>query len=114
MDILKHEYLIPIVLVKEKETLNLVKKLKRIAKQQFHLFSDSFGFFQRLRYTCHDVNFKNKDLLVCDLINFSEKLEDYCFPVIIVCDKWTADFVHDNSDVIESTFVVVNYSDLSI
>ena len=114
MDILEHEYLIPIVLVKEKETLKLVEKLKRITKQRIHVFSDNFSFWQRIRYTCHKVSFMNSELLVLDLINFSGKLEDYFFPVIIVCDQWAADFVSDNSETVESAFVAVNYSDLSI
>ena len=112
MDWLQHEYLVPVIIGNGQMAYKAAKKIYRITGIRAHIFAERFTLWERLFYYCHKVSPTSGDLLETSLISFAESLEEYLFPVIILCDGESQDFIRNYSKTVESAYIAVSYDDI--
>lgn len=113
MEYLDHEYLVPIIIGSGKKATTAAKRIKKITGEEVHLFAERFSLWQRLLYRCHRVYPLRADFLLMSLKSFATSLEEYHFPVIILCGDDPEKIVNENIEALESAFVVVRYDEIT-
>ena len=113
MEYLNHEYLVPIIIGSGKNSTTVAKRIRKTTGAEVHLFADNFSLWQRMKYRCHKVAPFKADFLIMSLMAFEKSLEEYYFPVIILCGDDAEQIVNNKIAVIESSFVVVRYDEIT-
>lgn len=113
MKYLDHEYLVPIIIGSGKNATLAAKRIRKITGAEVHLFADRFSLWQRLTYRCYKVQPLKADFLQMSLKSFAASLEEYFFPVIILCGEDAEKIVNKNIESLESAFVVVRYDEIT-
>lgn len=109
MDWTEHEFLVAVFIGNGDSVRRRARDLKRKTGIRPHIFAESFTFWQRLLYNCHTVKLTRRDFLLQSLIRFATELEKYDFPVIVMCDDFSSDFVRACGEDIECYYLAVNY-----
>ena len=112
MKYLDHEYLVPIIIGSSKNATLAAKRIKKITGAEVHLFANGFSVWQRLLYHCHKVDPLRADFLQMSLASFVDSLEEYYFPVIILCGDESDTLVKDRIGSFESSFIVMRYDEI--
>ena len=112
MEYLNHEYLVPIIIGSGKKASLAAKRIKKMTGAEVHLFAEKFSLWQRVKYRCHKVAPFKLDFLGMSLAAFEKSLEEYYFPVIILCGDDAEETVEDKIHAFESAFVVVRYDEI--
>ena len=113
MKCLDHEYLVPIIIGSGKKASLAAKRIRKMTGAEVHLFADKFSFWQRMKYHCHKVSPLRSDFLGMSLAAFEKSLEEYYFPVIILCGDDAEKTIEDKIHAFESAFVVVRYDEIT-
>ena len=113
MEYLDHEYLVPIIIGSGKNATLAAKSIRKMTGAEVHLFADRFSLWQRLTYGCHKIHPFKADFLQMSLQSFADSLEEYFFPVIILCGEDDERIVNENIESLESAFVVVRYDEIT-
>ena len=111
MEYLNHEYLVPIIIGSGKKASLAAKRIRKMTGAEVHLFAEKFSLLQRMKYRCHKVAPFKFDFLGMSLSAFEKALEEYYFPVIILCGDDAEKIVSDKIHAFESAFVVVRYEE---
>ena len=109
MDWTEHEYLVAVFVGNGDAVMRRASDLKRKTGIRPHIFAERFSLGQRLIFNCHKVNPMRRGFLIESLVRFATELEKYAFPVIVMCDEFSTDFVDACGDGIESYYLAVNY-----
>ena len=112
MEWLTHEYLVPIFIGDGDITLSAARRIKRITGIVPYLLCEKASFFKKTSFRCRQVSPLRCEFLLDSLIALHDSLEGYQFPVIILCDDFSASFVREYSEEIESRFVTAEYADV--
>ena len=112
MKYLDHEYLVPIIIGSGKNATRAAKKIKKSTGVDVHIFAEKFSFLQRMKYRCHKVSPLKADFLKMSLASFAASLEEYYFPMIILCGDTSDILVSERLEAFESAFVVVRYDEI--
>lgn len=113
MNILEHEYLVPVVLGNDPEAIRIAKKIYQKTKIRVHVFAEEFRISQRLLFSCHKVSPMRNALLADSLLSFARSLEEYYCPVLVVGENDLCEVIERYSEEIESAFLVFPYEVLS-
>ena len=111
MNWFEHEYLVPVIIGNERDSLNAAKVIYKATGIKPHLFAEKFSFFQRLGYNCHVVSPMRDVFLVERLASFAASLEEYYCPILVLSSE-NCRLVTNYSDVIESAYVVINLEEI--
>ena len=113
MEYLDHEYLVPIIIGSGKKATTAAKRIRKQTGAEVHIFSDGFSLCQRLLYRCHKVEPMKADLLEMSLKAFAESIEEYFFPVIILCGEDAEKILDEKTESLESAFVLARYDEIT-
>lgn len=113
MEYLDHEYLVPIIIGSGKNAAAAAKNIRKLTGAEVHLFSNGFSLWQRMLYRCHKVEPLKADFLQMSLKSFAESIEEYFFPVIILCGEDAEKILDEKSEYLESVFVIVRYDEIT-
>jgi len=106
-NILEHEFLVPVVLGNDSVAVKTALRIKKATYVKVHLFAERFPLWQRLLFSCHEVQ-PYKDCFFEDSLNrFALSLDEYMYPVIISHGKKTDEFINCYSETLEAAFVAV-------
>lgn len=111
MNWLEHEYLVPVIIGNEPDSLKAAKVIYKATGIRSHLFAEKFSFFQRFTHNCHIVSPMREEFLVDRLASFAASLEEYYCPVLILKTEKSV-LVKNYSDIIESAYVVADLEEI--
>jgi hypothetical protein len=106
MNILEHDYLVPVVIGNDEKSLAKAKKLKKLTGLRVNIFAEKFTLFQRISYKCYKVSPMRKEFLADYLIFFSDTLDNFECPVIFIDKKDFSYVFGDECERIESAFMI--------
>ena len=112
MNWLDHEYLIPVIIGNDREALRVAKAIYKRTRFKSHLFGERFSFFQKLRHECHVVSPMRDEFIIESLFSFSKQLNEYYFPVLLICGDRAKMIAKQYSEGLESAFLVVKAEEL--
>ena len=99
MNWLEHEYLVPILVGNGDKTRRIAKRIKKLTGIRPHIFSNRFSIVLRLRCFCHLV---------------SPIHEDFLREYLIVTDTEVRSLIDKYRDNLESSFLIVEPTDILI
>ena len=112
MKYLEHEYLVPVILGSGKSAMIAANRIRKMTGAEVHLFAEKFSLGQRFLYRCHKVAPFRADFLGMSLMAFEKSLNEYYFPVIILCGDDAEILVSEKIEALESAFVIARYEDI--
>ena len=108
MNLIDNEYLIPIFIGRSKQNVKIAKKIRKAVGIRSHLFTEKPSIGERLVFRCHRVDPMRPDFLMMSLQSFSDQLEEYFCPVIVVTDRLAKDLLCTIRESIEPLFVITD------
>ena len=111
MNLLEHEYLVPVIIGNSKDSFKDAEAIYKATKIKPHLFGEKFSFFQQLRYNCHVVSPFREEFLAESLTSFASSLEEYYCPILVLNSEYNR-FFERYLEIIDSTYVKVNIKEI--
>lgn len=110
----ENDQVTPIVLGNCKETVNAAKAIKRKTGIEVTILSQKLPLVNKIRFTHRKITSPNQEILLLALEDLAKDAQEYSTPLLIYCEKHSADFIANNLSSLEHLYVLIPTEDINL
>lgn len=111
MNYFENEFALPIILGNSKEAIRTAKLLQKKTDLEIHIIARKLSVLNKLRFYFHKLCSDSDEIILMIAEDILKDFEEYYTPIIIYDEKEYGEFITNNAERVEASFIIMKACD---